>query len=183
MRPVPTQKAVKYTPSTMIVSRTNTKGIIEYVNHDFCEISGYTQTELIGKPHNFIRHPDMPRAIFKLMWDRIQGGNDIYAVVKNLAKNGDHYWVTTKFDIRTHPVDGGIAGYVAYRQIAPSHVVDEIKKLYADLLEIERANGLDASIGFLNGFLDAKQTTYDNYIKDLAVHESGFKSLFKKLFG
>ncbi len=183
MKVVPTGKEIKVGDQRMIVSRTNTKGIIEYANHDFCDVSGYTLGELTNKPHNIVRHPDMPAAVFKLMWQRLQNGQDIYAVVKNMAKNGDHYWVTTKFDTRKHPFEKSVTGYVAYRQAAPAQVVEVMSKIYADMLEVEKANGIEASENFLYGFLDAKGMTYDEFVHDLAVRNSGFKSFFKKMVG
>lgn len=183
MKVVPTGREIRVGDQRMIVSRTNTKGIIEYANHDFCDVSGYGLSELTNKPHNIVRHPDMPAAVFKLMWQRLQNGQDIYAVVKNMAKNGDHYWVTTKFDIRKHPFDKHVTGYVAYRQAAPAHVVDVMSKLYADMLEVEKANGMEASENYFSGFLDSKHVTYDEFVHELAVKESGFKSFFKKMTG
>jgi PAS domain S-box-containing protein len=167
----------------VIISRTDTKGIIEYANKDFLEVSGYTLDELINKPHNIVRHPDMPAVIFRLMWKRIQLSQDIFAVVKNLAKNGDYYWVTTKFDVRKNPLDNRVIGYIAYRQGADKKLVVEITKLYDELLAIEKASGIDASEKYLIGFLETQNKTYDQYIEDLAGTRNMFKSFFKKMSG
>jgi len=78
---------------TMIVSETDSKGKIIYANDDFCKIAGYTKDELIGQPHNIIRHKDMPKVAFKDLWDTIQAGNIWNGIVKNKTKNGDYYWV------------------------------------------------------------------------------------------
>lgn len=181
MAVTPTGREIKIDQLQMIVSRTDRKGIIEYANQDFCTVSGYSLPELINKPHNIVRHPDMPAAIFKLMWKRLENGQDIYAVVKNLAKNGDHYWVTTKFDIRKHPISKNVTGYVAYRQAAPVAVVEAMSKLYANMLDVEKINGINASENFLNTFLDSRHTTYDEFVHTLAVKDSGLKSFFKKM--
>lgn len=183
MNSLPEGKEIKIGDQRMIVSRTNTKGIIEYANHDFSEISGYSLSELVNKPHNIVRHPDMPAAVFKLMWQRLYNGQDIYAVVKNRAKNGDFYWVTTKFDIRKHPFENHVSGYVAYRQAAPSHVVDVMSKLYAEMLEIEKTSGMEASEKYLEGFLDSKRMSYDEYMNTIVIENTGFKSFFKKMAG
>lgn len=180
---VPTNREIKVDALRMIVSRTDTKGIIEYANHDLCDISGYTLKELVGKSHNIVRHPDMPKIIFKWMWERIQNGQNIYAVVKNMAKNGDHYWVTTKFDTRKRPFESKVSGYVAYRQGAPAHVVQEISKLYAELIEVEKEHGLDASERYLEGFLDSKNMTYDEYMASIVENNHTFQSFFKKMIG
>ena len=76
-----------------IVSKTDTKGIITYVNRTFLEFAKYNEKELIGANHNIIRHPSMPRVVFKLLWDTVQAGNEINAYVKNMAKDGSFYWV------------------------------------------------------------------------------------------
>jgi|TARA_R110002050_G_scaffold246711_1_gene384491 aerotaxis receptor len=86
----------------MIVSETNTKGIIVYANNDFCEIAGYTKTELIGKPHNYVRHEDMPKAAFEDLWKTIKSGKVWKGIVKNITKSGGFYWVNaTAYPSRT----------------------------------------------------------------------------------
>ncbi len=165
----------------MIVSRTDLKGVIEFANKDFMEISGYSLDELINQPHNIVRHPDMPAVIFKLMWKRIQLSQDIFAVVKNRAKNGDYYWVTTKFDIRRDPLTNKVNGYIAYRQGADKKLVSEITKLYDELLLIEKSSGIDASEKYLIGFLESQNKTYDQFIDDLVGKGWLFKSFFKMM--
>lgn len=176
-------KQIKMDPQVLIVSRTNTRGIIEYVNRDFCNISGYTMEEVLDRPHNIIRHPDMPSVIFKLMWERLKNNQNIFAVVKNLTKNGDYYWVTTHFEIRKHPYEKRVVGYVAHRRPADEHLVKEISKLYAELLAVEKENGIVASEKYLNDFLEAQKKSYDEYIEKIALKDGFFKSLFKKILG
>ena len=86
-------KEIKLKKEMMIVSETNKKGILTYVNNDFCKISGYSKDELIGKPHNIIRHYDMPKLAFKGLWNTVKKGHTWNGIVKNLCKNGDFYWV------------------------------------------------------------------------------------------
>lgn len=86
----PTRHEVTFGEDEIIVSKTNPKGIILCANRTFLKVSGYTEAELLGKPHNIIRHPDMPRCVFKLLWDTIASGSEIFAYVKNMAKNGDY---------------------------------------------------------------------------------------------
>ena len=165
----------------MIISRTDLKGTIEYANKDFIDISGYMLDELIDKPHKIVRHPDMPGAIFKLMWRRIQLSQDIFAIVKNRAKNGNYYWVTTKFDVRKNPLDNRVSGYIAYRQGADKKLVTAITPLYDELLAIEKTSGIDASEKYLIGFLESQNKTYDTYIEDLVGKGGLFKSFFSKM--
>jgi len=84
-------KEVFFDKDDLIVSKTNLKGHLTYMNDIFLEIAGYKESEVIGKPHNVIRHPDMPRCVFKLLWDKIQSGNEVFAYVVNTTKNGDYY--------------------------------------------------------------------------------------------
>ena len=79
--------------TTMIVSETDSKGNILYANSDFCKISGYSKDELIGQPHNMVRHQDMPRVAFKDLWDTVKSGKTWNGIVKNKTKSGDYYWV------------------------------------------------------------------------------------------
>ena len=83
----------------VLLSITDTKGVITYCNEDFVTVSGYQEWELAGSAHNIVRHPDIPKFIFKFMWQRIQNKDNIIAIVKNLAKSGKYYWVMTDFVI------------------------------------------------------------------------------------
>lgn len=87
------EKEIVLDNTIMIVSETDEKGNILYANEDFCKICGYTKEELIGKPHNIVRHSDMPKVAFKGLWDDIKSGKEWRGIVKNKAKSGDYYWV------------------------------------------------------------------------------------------
>ena len=143
------------------MSRTDKHGIIEFANDYFVEISGYTKEELIGKPHSLIRHPDMPRIVFKVMWERIQNGKDILALVKNLAKDGRYYWVFTTFEPDRDLDSGEIFGYKAFRKAAPKDVVEIIEALYKELLAVEKEGGMEASFAHLQAFLHAKDPSLE----------------------
>ncbi len=119
----------------VIISQTDAKGIITFANRMFCEISGYSVDELTGKPHNIIRHPDMPKATFKKMWETIQGGQSWNGLVKNLRKDGRYYWVDT--EILPIYTNNKITGYVAARKPASKKNIQETEKLYKKMLEIE----------------------------------------------
>ncbi len=83
----------KVPEAEIIISRTDLKGIITYANHIFCEISGYDDHELIGKPHSIVRHPDMPKAVFKELWESLEKNGKWEGYVKNLRKDNGYYWV------------------------------------------------------------------------------------------
>jgi methyl-accepting chemotaxis protein len=106
---------------TLIVSRTNLKGQITYINAGFLEISGFTEAELIGEPHNIVRHPDMPPEAFEDLWRDLKEGRPWTGVIKNRCKNGDHYWVlATVTPIREA---GQITGYLSVRRKASTQQI------------------------------------------------------------
>lgn len=120
-----------------IVSETDLKGIITFANRKFCEISGYSVDELIGEPHNIIRHPDMPKAAFVQMWNTIQSGALWHGLVKNLRKDGKYYWVDTEVT-PTYDENGNLKGYMAARKPASRKNVEETAALYRKMLELEQ---------------------------------------------
>ena len=183
--PIPKDNEIKLSSKRYIVSKTDAKGIIEYGNDYFVEISGYSEAELIGQPHNIVRHPDMPKVAFKLMWDRINKGQNFMAVVKNLAKDGSYYWVVTDFEPKLNPITNEIISHTAFRKAAPQKAIDKIAPIYAKLLEIEKDSGMEASEKYLYGFLEENNTTYDDFINDLVGNSGLFKIFFsamKKMF-
>ncbi len=180
IHPHPTGKEIKLGSKDMLVSKTDAKGNITYGNSKFVEIAGYKESELIGSAHNILRHPDMPKAAFYLMWQSIQNGKNIMAVVKNLSKNGDHYWVTTDFEIQKNK-EGKIRNYIAFRHTASKNVVKVIEPLYAKMLEIEEEHGMDASIDYLEAFLEEKKMSYNQFIEDLAKPKGIAAIVFDKM--
>lgn len=166
---IPTSVEVFFDPHDIIVSKTDLKGRMTYVNRTFCRIAGYSEQELLGQPHSLIRHPDMPRAVFKLLWDTILDGREVFAYVKNMAKSGDFYWVfahvTPSFDAA-----GKIVGFHSNRRVPDRAVVGNvIAPLYADLLRTEQShrNGKDAlAAGYrrLMDFVAEKRVAYDELI-------------------
>ncbi|MDX1294757.1 MAG: PAS domain-containing protein [Sulfurimonadaceae bacterium] len=185
-RPEPLDEEITLDPKRYIVSKTDAKGVIEYGNDYFVEISGYQEHELIGQPHNIIRHPDMPKIAFKLMWDRIQKGENFMAVVKNLSKSGRYYWVVTEFEAKRDKLSNEIVSYTAFRKAAPQKAVEAITPIYKKLIEIEKQGGMEASEKYLRGFFEEKGITYDEFINELVGNKGIFKMFFtamKKLFG
>lgn len=153
----------------IIVSKTDLKGRLTYTNRIFVNISGYKERDLLGQPHCMIRHPDMPRCIFKLLWDTIQGGHEIFAYVVNRCANGDHYWVyahvTPSFDL-----SGKITGYHSSRRVPDRKILEEaIIPLYRDLkAEEERFNnrkdGLSSSEKMVTDLLKQQNVAYDEWV-------------------
>ncbi len=185
-KPEPIDKEIELDPKRYIVSKTDPKGIIEYGNEYFVEISGYQEHELIGQPHNIIRHPDMPKIIFRLMWERISEGENIVAMVKNLSKSGRYYWVITDFDTKINKFTGEIESYYAYRKAAPKHAIKKIEPLYQKLLKIEKESGIEGARKYLVGYLETQNKTYDQFIEEITEVKGLAKFWFramKKLFG
>ncbi len=186
LRPEPIDEAISLDSKRYIVSKTDSRGVIEYGNDYFVEISGYKESELIGQPHSMIRHPDMPKIIFKLMWERIQSGESIFAVIKNLAKDGRYYWVITEFDSKVDPLTNKIVKYTAFRKAAPQSVIDAITPLYAKLVEIEAQSGVEGSEKYIVGYLEDQGKSYDEFINELIGNKGLFAFFFKamkKMFG
>jgi PAS domain S-box-containing protein len=155
-KPTPVNEEIKLDPKRYIVSETDEKGKITYCNDYFMEVSGYSKEELIGQPHSIVRHPDMPKVVFKLLWETISQGKNINAVVKNLAKDGRYYWIFTEFEIRKDTDTGKVIGYHASRKTISKHVIEIITDLYTKLLEIEKSSGVEASQKYLISFLKEK---------------------------
>lgn len=160
-KPTPLNVEIELDPKRYIVSETDAKGKITYCNDYFMEVSGYSEKELIGAPHNIVRHPDMPKVVFKLLWETISAGKNINAVVKNLAKDGRYYWIFTEFEIRKDTDTGVVIGYHASRKTISKHVIEIISELYAQLLKIEQTDGVEASQVYLINFLKEKGDDVD----------------------
>ena len=114
-----------------ILSETDARGIILYANDIFCEMAGYTLDEILGQPHNIIRHPDMPRIAFKGLWDDVQSKGFWRGTVKNLRKDGGYYWVDATVLRKVN--SNGEVTYLSIRRVPPRNVVDSCISLYADL--------------------------------------------------
>jgi len=164
--PTPLDQEIILDPSKSIMSKTNPKGIIEYANSYFIDISGYEEFELMGQPHNVIRHPDMPKVIFKIMWEELRKGNNMNAFVKNLAKDGRYYWVIVNFEIQ-YDENGEVKSYIANRKAAPSHAISRVSKLYNKLRAIEINQNVTVAYKYFKGLLEEEQKDYDEYIASL----------------
>ena len=152
-----------FNDNEFIVSKTDLSGRITYGNNLFISISGYSEKELLGSPHNILRHSDMPKIIFKLLWERVQDGKEIFAFVKNRTKNDDYYWV---FAHVTPSINGSgkIIGYHSVRRKPTEESLAVIKPLYLSLLNAERNNGINASQNLLDETLKATGKTYDQFV-------------------
>ncbi|HEX7654772.1 MAG TPA: PAS domain-containing protein [Verrucomicrobiae bacterium] len=168
----PTGRERHFGEDEIIVSKTDLRGIITYANDVFIRVSGYPESELLGAPHCILRHPEMPRCVFKLLWDTIKSGQEIFAYVLNLAKDGSHYWVfahvTPSYDL-----SGKQVGYHSNRRVPYPDALEKIKPLYAKLLAVEKraptpAMGLEQSTQMLLDLLREQNTDYSRLVFSLS---------------
>ncbi|ECK8395325.1 PAS domain-containing protein [Campylobacter jejuni] len=151
---------------SLITSKTDLKGNIIYANNDFLKYAGYKVDELLYKSHNIVRHEDMPRTVFKCLWDYIQKGDEIFAFVKNKSKDGNFYWVfanvTPSID-----VNNNIIGYYSVRRMPNKSAISTIESLYSDLLRAEQQQGLNKGVEMLKNFCKDADKTYNELIFSL----------------
>lgn len=156
----------------VIVTKTDLQGRITYANDVFCRVSAYPEAEMLGSPHNMIRHPDMPRAVFRLLWQTLAERREIFAYVVNLAGDGAHYWVLAHVTPSTD-ASGRVVGYHSNRRLPEPGAIRAIQPVYQRLLAEERkhAKATDAAAAgllALQEHLDGLGTSYDELVWSLA---------------
>lgn len=156
----PIEKEVFLKQEDFIVSKTDLKSRILYGNEIFIKISGYDEEELLGKPHNILRHPDMPRCAFKILYDHIQNGKEWFGYVKNLRKDGGYYWVYANIS-PTFDANGKHIGYYSVRRKPREGFKSIIEPLYKNLLSIEASSGMEAAVETVNELLKSKKMTFN----------------------
>ncbi len=159
----------------IIVSKTDDKGRITYANSVFLRVSAYHEDEVLGQPHSLIRHPDMPRTIFALLWETIQSGEEIFTYVNNLAADGAHYWVLAHVT-PSRTASGASTGYHSNRRSPGRGAVAGVDALYRRLVAEERkharpADAMSASRLLLEGELASLSMTYDEFAWNLVEHD------------
>jgi PAS domain S-box-containing protein len=172
-RPTPTGRERFFAQDEVIVSKTDLTGKITYANNVFLTIASYEEHEVLGQPHSMIRHPDMPRSVFKLLWDSLQDRREIFAYVMNMSKNGDHYWVLAHVT-PTLGAEGQPIGYHSNRRVPDPRPLAKVKDLYAALLAEERRHAdkraaLDAGVALLQRTLRDIGMPYDEFVWSLAA--------------
>ncbi len=163
----PTKHEVFFPEDRILVSKTNTEGIITYCNDSFIEISGYRESELLGQPHKLVRHPDMPRVIFSLLWETLKSKREFNAYIKNMAKNGDYYWVFANIT-PSYSSNNEIQGYYSVRRKPEPDKLNYIQNLYLELFEIEQQstakNAIAESRYKLDSVLNGREMGYDEFV-------------------
>ncbi|MDF1877708.1 PAS domain-containing protein [Sulfurimonas sp. SAG-AH-194-L11] len=164
--PTPTNTEKQLSVDEFIVSKTDERGKILYGNKTFIKISGYNEEELLGKPHSILRHPDMPKVVFQLLWDRLKEKKEIFAYVKNLCKDGSFYWVYANVTV-TLDKDAKVIDLHSVRRKPSRASMKVIPGLYKLLLEKEKSAGVGASQKLLNDTLQDMGESYDDFIFNL----------------
>ena len=163
-RPTPIDREVQWDKTKTLISETDVKGTITNVNDVFCAVAHYSASELIGQPHNLIRHPDMPKLIFKLLWDNLKVGNNFVGVIKNLAKTGEYYWVVTDFEMRRDAM-GNITHYIGRRKSVPEAAINNyLAPFYESLLKMEKIGGVKLSSRFFKNYLTKQGKDYIDFV-------------------
>ena len=166
----PINREIVLKEDDLIVSKTDLKGKITYVNQVFTQISGFTERDVLGVQHNVVRHPDMPRAVFKTLWDHIQNGQEIFAFVKNMAKDGSFYWVMANVTA-SRDETGTVVGYYSVRRKPNPRVLPAVSALYQQMLDAERKAGardaIAASTQLLTNVLSDKGMSYEQFVLSL----------------
>jgi PAS domain S-box-containing protein len=152
----------------MIVTKTDLKGRLTYANDVFCRVSAYPEAEMLGQPHSMIRHPDMPRAIFKLLWESLEHKRELFAYVMNLAGDGAHYWVFAHVT-PSIAANGSVVGYHSNRRLPDPRVIAQIRPLYQQLVTEEHkhsraSEAAQAGVDRLHEILADHGTTYDEHV-------------------
>lgn len=168
---VPTGVERRVGAEEIIVTKTDPRGVVKYANDVFLRISAYAPRDVIGKPHNVIRHPDMPRCVFKLLWDTLKAEREVFAYIVNLAADGAHYWVFAHVT-PSFGDDGEVVGYHSNRRAPDWNAVARVTELYAALRAEESrhddpGDGLAASSALLTATLAERGQTYDEYVWSL----------------
>jgi PAS domain S-box-containing protein len=163
----PRNHEIQLADDEFIVSKTDRKGRITYCNRVFMKIAGDSEKELLHAQHNILRHPDMPRGAFRLLWQTLEQGQEFFAYVKNLTSDGSYYWVfanvTPDYDSQ-----GQLKGYFSVRRKPRDSAIKIIEPIYQEMLKLEQEVGPklapDASIALLNEKLDSLNTSYEKLI-------------------
>jgi PAS domain S-box-containing protein len=163
MKIIPRENEKTFGENVLLVTKTDLKGDITYANKNFMNIVGMYEDVLIGAPHSIVRHPSMPKVIFKHLWDYLQVGKEIHAYVKNLCADGSYYWVLANVT-PSYNANSKIIGYHSARRKPRREALEIIIPLYKELLEAEKRGGMGASEKIMNDLLQSKGVHYDEFI-------------------
>jgi PAS domain S-box-containing protein len=168
---IPNNHEKKMADEDFIVSKTDPTGRITYANRIFMELAGYPEDQLLGIQHNIIRHPDMPRGVFRFMWSTLKAGDEFFGFAKNLCSDGSFYWVFANIT-PDYDKDGVLQGYYSVRRNPPRSALEVLTPIYREMLAIESKSSAkeapDKSLAYLVDVV--KQTgakSYNALVMDL----------------
>ncbi|MCK4441559.1 MAG: PAS domain-containing protein [Sulfurovaceae bacterium] len=157
-------KEVMLSKDEITISRSDIDGNILYYNYTFAKIAGYKKNELLYAPHSILRHPDMPKAIFYIIWQTLLSGRSTHALIKNFTKNGNYYWLLIEITIQKDN-QNNIVSFLSKGKQAPKQAINIIEPIYKNLLKIEEKSNMENSIKYLSSFLNKNNyATYNDYI-------------------
>ena len=166
----PTQHEVSLEQNEVIISKTDTAGRITYANRAFMRLANFSESEVLGVQHNIVRHPDMPRGVFKLLWDTLKQDREFFGYVKNITSDGHYYWVFANVT-PDRDASGRLVGYFSVRRKPGREAVQTMQSIYQEMLAVEKragvANAPAASVEFLQAKLKALGTSYERFILSL----------------
>lgn len=167
----PNNQEKRLSDEDFIVSKTDASGCITYANRIFMEIAGYPEHELLGVQHNIIRHPEMPRGVFRFMWNTLKAGDEFFGFAKNLCADGSFYWVFANIT-PDYDNQGKLQGYYSVRRNPPRSALEVLTPIYREMLDIEKQSSTkeapDKSLAYLVDVV--KQTgakSYNHLVMDL----------------
>lgn len=150
----------------LITSKTDLKGNVLYCNQPFLDYAEYNEEEVLFKSHNIVRHEDMPKCVFKILWEYIRQGKEVFAFVKNKTKHNNFYWVfaniTPNYDQHNR-----VVGYYSVRRKANPQALSIISKLYEEALHIEKTQGVDRAYNFILMCAKNANISYNNLVVNL----------------
>ncbi len=166
-RIVPTKKEIRLTDNDLLISKTDSKGYITYCNRTFMRISGYSEKELLNTQHSVIRHPDMPRGVYRHLWQTLEQSKEYFGYLKNLSSDGSYYWVFTHIT-PDHDPDRTLHGYHSVRRKARQSSIAIIEPIYKEMLAIEqrehRTKGPDLSLAYMHEKLNEFSIDYEHFV-------------------
>jgi PAS domain S-box-containing protein len=179
-RPLPLDIELTVSPRLLLISKTDMEGNILYANKNLAKISRYEKNELQNTSHSILRHPDMPRVIFFLLWEELKRGKEVTLLVKNLTKTGEYYWVHNEFKLVENDPEYHSA-YIATGEMASDKAIIQIEKLYARLLKIEKRENIAASLFYLENYLQERNVNLQEYMYTTLKPQTTMSSIFNKI--
>jgi len=173
MRPKhqPNGREVSLNDGEFIVSKTDPQSRITYANRSFMRITGYSESEVLGRPQSIVRHPEMPRGVFRLLWNTIRKGDEFFGYINNLAEDGSNYWVWANIT-PDRDEQGRIIGYFSARRKPDPAAIAKVKPIYAEMLAAEaRASNVEeackASLAVLDHYIHQEHADYEAFVLSL----------------